>query len=105
MNPIINKSERPLQHKELRKLKRVIGDSYSAHAEHPTLTQELVESVDVIEVDFQLAGSCFAGIKVEFGLALILLEKSEKPIHLHDLYQDDETGNWHLMLEVLFARV
>ena len=102
----ITKSGRPLQDKELRKLKRVIGGSYSAHnSGYPILTQEILESVDVIEVDFQGVYGHMAGIGVEFGLALNLLESSEKPIRLQHLFQDDKTNNWHLGLEVLFARV
>ena len=104
-NPIINKSERPMQDKELRNLRWWVERSHPAHSKHPKVTQELIESVDVIEVDFQLGKNYFAGIEVEFGLALVLLHESEKPINVHNLYKHDETGNWHLGLPVLFEQL
>ena len=94
-----------MQDKELRNLRRHIERSHPAHSKHPKVTQELIESVDVIEVDFQLGKNYFAGIEVEFGLALVLLHESEKPINVHNLYKHDETGNWHLGLPVLFEQL
>ena len=106
MNNTIIKEGRPLQQKELRSLKRVIYDGGSAHADHPELTMDIIESVDVIEVDFVGVGCGFlAGIAVQHGFAVTLLENSDAPIYLGYLFQDKETGNWHLGLEVQFARV
>jgi len=98
----ITKEHRMIQDKELRKFSKQI-DKAEAYLPY-VLTVDILESVDVIEVDFSSGGSRFAGIKVEHSFGYILLDKSSAPIAIHALFQDKLTGNWHLMLAVQFAR-